>query len=59
MTTIEYRVLFDSGTSEFITVTGANLSACVAAALKAARRYSPITGKRDHVVSIELWDTFA
>ena len=54
--TVEYRVTFDSGTSEFITVTAANLSACIKAAAVAARRYSPITGKRDHIVTIELWE---
>jgi hypothetical protein len=54
--TVEYRVTFDSGTSEFVTVTASTLTACIRAALSAARRYSPITGKRDHVVTIEFWE---
>ena len=53
--TVEYRVTFDSGTSEFVTVTASTFSACIRAAISAARRYSPITGKRDHIISVEFW----
>lgn len=53
--TVEYRVTFESSETEFITVEASTLSACIAAVLPAARRYSRGSGKRDHIVTIEFW----
>jgi len=53
--TIEYRVTFESGDFEFITITASTLSAAIAQVPSAARRYDRNTGKRDHIVTIEFW----
>lgn len=54
--TVEYRVTFESGDTEQITVTASTLSACIAAVIPAARRYDRVSGKRDHVVTVEFWE---
>jgi hypothetical protein len=54
--TIEYRVTFVSRDTEQVTVTAANETACIAAAIRAAKRYDPKTGKRDHVITVEFWE---
>lgn len=55
MMEVEYRVQFESGAYEWIRVTGRTFSACIAAAIRAARRYDRDTGKRDHVLCVEFW----
>jgi hypothetical protein len=56
METIEYRVTFESGDAEQVTVTAGNQSACIREAVRVSKRFDRDTGKRDHIVSVEFWE---